>query len=122
MQQSLKNTPFAPSGRFVLSVTNIPKIIKRGIIVPKKGPPTIPGLGWLSRWDDVVRANAWGAFGVLASRHEQPVAILQQLAEVIRLVVMMYVRYPPSLRNVEDLSSTRAMRRCGGRRRDEPPQ
>ena len=39
---------------------------------------------------------------MLASRHEQPVQIFQQLAEVIRLVVTMYVRYPLSLRNVED--------------------
>ena len=28
----------------------------------------------------VVKANAWGAFGMLASRHEQPVPIFQQLA------------------------------------------
>src|SRR5882757_1785740 len=28
----------------------------------------------------LVRANAWGAFGVLASRHEQSVPIFQQLA------------------------------------------
>jgi hypothetical protein len=39
---------------------------------------------------------------MLASGHEQPIPIGQQLAEVIRLVVM-YVRYPLSLRNVEDL-------------------
>jgi putative transposase len=29
--------------------------------------------------------------------------------EVIRLVVMMYVRYPPSLRNVEDLLAERGI-------------
>jgi transposase-like protein len=31
--------------------------------------------------------------------------------EVIRLVVMMYVRYPLSLRNVEDLLAERGIRR-----------
>jgi putative transposase len=31
--------------------------------------------------------------------------------EVIRLVVMMYVRFPPSLRNVEDLAEVRLGRR-----------
>jgi putative transposase len=39
---------------------------------------------------------------VVGSRHEQPVPIFQQFARV-RLVVMMYVKYPLSLRNVEDL-------------------
>jgi putative transposase len=39
---------------------------------------------WARWWEfqpkGVVRANAWGAFGVLASCHEQPVPIFQQLA------------------------------------------
>jgi hypothetical protein len=37
--------------------------------------------------------------------------------EVIHLVAMMYVKYPPSLRNVEDLLSKRGMagRRSRGR-------
>ena len=37
--------------------------------------------------------------------------------EVIRLTVMMYVRYPLSLRQVEDLLFERGMARCGSRRR-----
>jgi len=46
---------------------------------------------------------------VLVLGHEQPVPIFQQLARVIRLVVMMYVRYPLSLRNVEDLLAERGI-------------
>ena len=41
---------------------------------------------------------------MLASGHEQPVRYFNSSPEVIRLVVMMYVRYPLSLRNVEDLA------------------
>jgi hypothetical protein len=37
--------------------------------------------------------------------------------EVIRLTVLMYVRYPLSLRQVEDLLFERGMARCGSRRR-----
>ena len=50
-----------------------------------------------------------------------PAAIFQQLPEIIRLVVLMYVRYPLSLRNVEDLLaepgieiSRETVRRPGG--------
>jgi transposase-like protein len=46
---------------------------------------------------------------VLASAHEQSVPIFQRSPEVIRLVVMMYVRYPLSLRNVEDLLAERGI-------------
>ena len=46
---------------------------------------------------------------VLVLGHEQPVPLFQQLARVIRLVVMMYVRYPLSLRNVEDLLAERGI-------------
>jgi putative transposase len=46
---------------------------------------------------------------VVASVYEQPVSIFQQPPEVIRLVVMMYVRYPLSLRNVEDLLAERGI-------------
>ena len=46
---------------------------------------------------------------VLVLGHEQSVPIFQQLARVIRLVVMMYVRYPLSLRNVEDLLAERGI-------------
>ena len=55
-----------------------------------------------------VRANSRAAPAVLASAHEQSVPIFQQLAKVIRLVVM-YVRYPLSLRNVEDLLAERGI-------------
>jgi transposase-like protein len=43
-----------------------------------------------------------------ASAHGQSVPIFQQLA-VIRLIVMMYVRFPLSLRNVEDLLAERGV-------------
>jgi transposase-like protein len=46
---------------------------------------------------------------VLASAHEQSVPIFQQLARGYSLVVMMYVRYPLSLRNVEDLLAERGI-------------
>jgi putative transposase len=39
----------------------------------------------------------------VASYHEQPFRYFKSSSKVIRLVVMMYVRYPLSLRNVEDL-------------------
>ena len=48
---------------------------------------------------------------------ESPFRYFNSSPEVIRLVVLMYVRFPLSLRNVEDLlferGSTSAMRRCG---------
>jgi hypothetical protein len=43
---------------------------------------------------------------MLSSSYEQSVLIFP---EVIRLVVMMYVRYSQSLRNVEDLLAERAI-------------
>ncbi|MGC2785873.1 MAG: IS6 family transposase [Roseiarcus sp.] len=46
---------------------------------------------------------------MLALAHEQSVPIFQHSPEVIRLVVMMYVRYPLSLRNVEDLLAERGI-------------
>jgi hypothetical protein len=39
----------------------------------------------------------------------QPVPVLQTSPEVIRLGVMMYVRFPPSLRNAEDLPHERGI-------------
>jgi len=56
-----------------------------------------------------VRANSRAVQAVLASAHEQSVPIFQRSPEVIRLVVMMYVRYPLSLRNVEDLLAERGI-------------
>jgi putative transposase len=47
----------------------------------------------------------WGG-GLLAGRDDQgrqPFRYFNSLPDVIRLVVMMYVRFPLSLRNVEDL-------------------
>ena len=41
---------------------------------------------------------------VVGFGYKQPVPIFNNSPEVIRLVVMMYVRYPLSLRNVEDLA------------------
>jgi hypothetical protein len=46
---------------------------------------------------------------VLASANEQSVPIFNSSPEVIHLVVMMYVRYPLSLRNVEDLLAERGI-------------
>jgi putative transposase len=46
---------------------------------------------------------------MLESGHEQPVPNFNSSPEVIRLVVMMYVRYPLSLRNVEDLLAERGV-------------
>ena len=42
----------------------------------------------------------------------QSVPLLQLVPEVIRLVVMMYVRFPLSLRNVEDLLFERGIDIC----------
>ena len=39
----------------------------------------------------------------------QPVPVLQDVPEIIRLAVMMYVRFPLSLRNVEDLLHERGI-------------
>ena len=46
---------------------------------------------------------------VVASYHEHPFRYFNSSPEVIRLVVMMYVRYPLSLRNVEDLLAERGI-------------
>ena len=51
------------------------------------------------------------------AKSTNPFRYFDSSPEVIRLVVMMYVKYPLSLRNVEDLllsaASTSATRRCG---------
>ena len=39
----------------------------------------------------------------------QPISLLQTSPEVIRLAVMMYIRFPLSLRNVEDLLHERGI-------------
>jgi len=46
-----------------------------------------------------------GAFG-----DPESFSLLHQLPEGIRLTVMMYIRYPPSLRQVEDLLFERGLR------------
>ena len=48
----------------------------------------------------------------LQAEARQPIPLLQLFAEVIRLVVMMYVRFPLSLRNVEDLLFERGIDLC----------
>src|SRR3974377_1752848 len=49
------------------------------------------------------------SLAVVRSGHEQPVPIFNSSPEVIRLVVLMYVKYPLSLRNVEDLLAERGI-------------
>jgi transposase-like protein len=46
---------------------------------------------------------------VVASGMGNPLRYFNSSPEVIRLVVMMYVRYPLSLRNVEDLQAERGI-------------
>ena len=43
------------------------------------------------------------------AKPDSPFRCFNSLAEVIRLVVMMYMRYPRSLRNVEDLLHERGI-------------
>lgn len=43
---------------------------------------------------------------------DQPVPLLNSSPEVIRVAVMMYVRFPLSLRNVEDLLFERGIDLC----------
>jgi hypothetical protein len=61
----------------------------------------------------ILRAVSEQFFGpplnVTAPGHVQPIPILNSSPEVIRLVVMMYVRYPLLLRNVEDLLAERGI-------------
>ncbi len=45
-------------------------------------------------------------------RHRYGVNFARRLTEVTRLVVMMYVEYPLSLRNVEDLLAERGIDIC----------
>ena len=49
------------------------------------------------------------SLAVVASGHEQPVPLFQHSPEIIRLAVLMYVKYPLSLRNVEDLLAERGI-------------
>ena len=46
------------------------------------------------------------------TQHKNPFRYFDSSPEVIRLVVMMYVRYPLSLRNVEDLLAQRGIDIC----------
>ena len=43
------------------------------------------------------------------SSDEEPISLFQDFAESIRLAVMMYVRFPLSLRHVEDLLHERGI-------------
>jgi transposase-like protein len=56
-----------------------------------------------------VRANSRGVPVVLASGMSNSFRYFNSSPDVIRLVVMMYVRYPLSLRNVEDLLAERGI-------------
>ena len=47
-----------------------------------------------------------------SSKTRQPVPVFHSSPEVIRLVVMLYVRFPLSLRNVEDLLFERGIDIC----------
>jgi hypothetical protein len=55
----------------------------------------------------VSEQNSRAVPAVLASGMSNPFRYFNSSPEVIRLVVMMYVRYPLSLRNVEDLLAER---------------
>ena len=48
----------------------------------------------------------------LRVRNVKPLPIFQQFTEIIRLFVMMYVRFPLSLRQVEELLSGRSIETC----------
>lgn len=50
--------------------------------------------------------------GVVSAAMRNPFSRFKSLPEVIRLVVMMYVKYPLSLRNVEDLLHERGIDIC----------
>ncbi len=50
-----------------------------------------------------------GTLAVVAWTMSNPFRYFNSSPEVIRLFVMMYVRYPPSLRNVEDLLAERGI-------------
>ena len=72
-----------------------------------RGAADRPGPGDLqAAVSDQMRADAGVA---VDTRDEQPVSIFQQFARGHPLVVMMYVRYPLSLRNVEDLLAERGI-------------
>lgn len=62
------------------------------------------------------QTNIAGGCGALVKKRNdharQPVSLLNSSPEVIRLVVMMYVRFPLSLRNVEDLLFERGIDIC----------
>jgi putative transposase len=45
-------------------------------------------------------------------RKPKPVSLLQPLPEIIRLTVIMYVKFPLSLRNVEDSLAERGIDNC----------
>ncbi len=47
-----------------------------------------------------------------AKKHNSPFRYLNSSPNIIRLVVMMYVRFPLSLRNVEDMLAERGIDIC----------
>ena len=70
---------------------------------------------WRRWWrEGLVRPNARGVsgrgrIGAMSNPVSNPFRYFNSSPEVIRLVVMMYVRYPLSLRNVEDLLAERGI-------------
>ena len=67
-------------------------------------------VGRISSSSGFVRPNCLTVFlAVVASGHQEPFRYFNSSPEMIRLVVMMYVRYPLSLRNVEDLLAERGI-------------
>ena len=59
-----------------------------------------------------VRALGGKSSGMSLSKSHNPFRYFHSSPEVIRLVVMMYVRFPLSLRNVEDLLFERGIDIC----------
>ena len=59
--------------------------------------------------EGAVRQKGSQRLVVVASVHDNPFRYFNSSPEVIRLVVMIYVRFPLSLRNVEDLLAERGI-------------
>jgi putative transposase len=76
-----------------------------------EGEPTQPtsGEGVANALDRALSDEILAASGVIVWGMTNPFRYFNSSPEVIRLVVMMYVRYPLSLRNVEDLLAERGI-------------
>ena len=58
---------------------------------------------------DQLRLERAGGFNAAENDKTLPIQVLQTSHEIIRLAVMLYVRFPLSLRNVEDLLHERGI-------------